>query len=241
MKDINESKNIHEGHRLRLRQKFIEGKTAFKEHEILELLLGYSISRKDTNELSHNLIKRFGSLEGVLNADNSMLLTVDGIGERTACFLSLIGYVSHITNQKKLENKPVLNIDEAKGQIAKLFEGYDHEVFYMFYLNSKNKITGYSKLDSNKETSVSLDFNELTKGLIINKPVAVIIAHNHLTDFPSPSSADDDATAKIYTLLKLHKVSFYDHLIVGKKEVYSYFYDNRLQKIKGEINDKLSF
>ncbi len=241
MKDLNENKNVHEGHRLRLRQKFTEGKTTFKEHEVLELLLGYSISRKDTNELSHSLIERFGSLSGVINADVSLLSTVDGIGERTACFLSLIGYVSHITNQKKLEKKPVLNIDEAKEQVVKLFDGLDHEVFYMLYLNAKNKITGISKLDSNKETSVSLDFNELTKGLIINKPVAVIIAHNHMADFPVPSKADDDATAKIYTLLRLHKVSFFDHLIVGKKETYSYFYDNRLQKIKGEINDKLSF
>ncbi len=241
MKEKEVTQNLHEGHRKRLREKFISGKTSFKEHDLLELLLGYSIARKDTNELAHTLINRFSSLDGVLNADPELLSTIDGVGEKTACFLSLIGYVTRLGLEKKMDKKPLVNIADAKDQIASLFNGYDHEVFFMVFLNSKNKITGYAKIDSNKENSVTLDFNELTKGLITNKPSAVIIAHNHFTDFPCPSKEDDEATKRIYTLLMLHKVSFYDHIIVGKKEIYSYFYDNKLQKIKEEINSKLSF
>ena len=241
MKEKEVTQNLHEGHRNRLREKCISGKTSFKEHDLLELLLGYSIARKDTNELAHTLINRFSSLDGVLNADPELLSTIDGVGEKTACFFSLIGYVTRLGLEKKMDKKPLVNIADAKDQIASLFNGYDHEVFFMVFLNSKNKVTGYAKIDSNKENSVTLDFNELTKGLITNKPSAVIIAHNHFTDFPSPSKEDDEATKRIYTLLMLHKVSFYDHIIVGKKEIYSYFYDNKLQKIKEEINSKLSF
>lgn len=241
MKEKETKENLHEGHRARLREKFMAGKESFKDHDLLELLLGYSIPRKDTNELAHKLINRFSSLNGVLNADQEMLSTIDGVGEKTACFLSLIGYISRVAVEKKIDKKALLNISDAKEQITSLFDGYDHEVFYMIFLNSKNKITGYSKIDSNKENSVTIDFNELTKGLIANKPSAVIIAHNHLADFPYPSKQDDDVTKKICTLLLLHKVSFYDHLIVGKKEIYSYFYDNKLQQIKKEMNDKLSF
>ncbi|MBO5851934.1 MAG: hypothetical protein J6R29_06345 [Clostridia bacterium] len=241
MSENNSNQNLHEGHRKRLREKFMAGKQSFKEHDLLELLLGYSIARKDTNELAHKLINRFSSLEGVLNADPALLSTVEGIGEKTACFLSLVGYVARSSAEKNLNKKPLTSIADAKEQISHLFKGYDHEVFFMIFLNAKNKVTGYNKLDSNKKDSVSLDFNELTKGLITNKPSAVIIAHNHFTDFPYPSKEDDEATKRIYTLLMLHKVSFYDHIIVGNKEIYSYFYDNKLQKIKEEINDKLSF
>ena len=241
MKEKEVKQNLHEGHRKRLREKFMTGKTSFKEHDLLELLLGYSIARKDTNELAHTLINRFSSLDGVLNADPELLSTIDGVGEKTACFLSLIGYVTRLGLEKKMDKKPLLNIADAKDQIVSLFNGYDHEVFFMLFLNSKNKVTGYAKIDSNKEDSVTLDFNELTKGLITNKPSAVIIAHTHFTDFPCPSKEDDEATKRICVLLMLHKVSFYDHIIVGKKEIYSYFYDNKLQKIKEEINSKLSF
>ncbi len=67
---------LHSGHRERLRDKFISGKETFKEHELLELLLSYSIPRKDTNPLAHSLINEFGSLKNVLEADTKLLTSV---------------------------------------------------------------------------------------------------------------------------------------------------------------------
>ena len=57
------------GHRERLRQKLTEhGLDAFLPHEILELLLTYVIPRKDTKPIAWALLKKFGSLSGVLDA-----------------------------------------------------------------------------------------------------------------------------------------------------------------------------
>ena len=232
---MNKKNNSHEGHRQRLREKFAVGKESFKEHEILELLLGYSIPRKDTNELAHNLLDKFGSLSNVLYCDSNLLSTIEGVGERTATFLSLIGYISKILQNESLNKKPVSTIEEAKTQLFDLFKGYSHEVFFALYLNSKNKVIGLTKIDSNKENSVSIDFGELSKGILIYNPTSIIVAHNHFSPYPKPSFEDDNATEKIFTLLQLHKVNFYDHLIVGSKEIYSYFYDNRLQAIKNKV------
>ena len=66
-KDV--QKNIHEGHRERLRQRFLkEGLQNFQPHNVLELLLFFSIPLKDTNEEAHALINTFGSLSGVFDA-----------------------------------------------------------------------------------------------------------------------------------------------------------------------------
>ncbi len=234
----NTKENLHAGHRKRLRDKFKNGKESFKEHEILELLLGYSIPRKDTNELAHSLINEFGSLSGVLSADAELLSSINGIGENTACFLSLVGYVSKLTNKKSIDNKHLSTISDAKDSLPKIFNGYDHEVFFIIYLDKKNKIINTSLIDSNSKSSVLIDFTEITKGILVNKPDSIIVAHNHFAKYPKPSEADDMATEKIYTLLKLYKVNFYDHLIVSGNEVYSYFYDNRLQKIKKLVDSK---
>ena len=49
--------NLHEGHRSRLKERFNEqGIDSFQPHNVLELLLFYSIPRKDTNEIAHNLL-----------------------------------------------------------------------------------------------------------------------------------------------------------------------------------------
>ena len=233
----NKSKNIHDGHRKRLREKYLSGKHSFKEHELLELLLGYAIPRKDTNPIAHNLLDKFGSLQNVFMADPNLLTMVDGVGENTANFLNLVGYVNSFSNKQDHSRKTLANIDQAKEVLIELFKNLDHEVFYVLYLNDKNKVISMSKLDDKSKNSVTIDFKEITAGILINKPNAIIIAHNHFAKYPAPSREDDIATKQIYSLLQLYKINFYDHLIISGDEVYSYFYDNRLQKIKNDILD----
>ena len=233
--------NIHDGHRERLRQKFKTGKESFKEHEILELLLTYAIPRKNTNDIAHRLLNKFGSLKRVLENKTELLSSVDGIGENTACFLSLIGYINKlINNEEGLPLKNMSTIEEAESVLFDLFQNLDHEVFYFIYLNNKNQILGTTKFDSLKKSSVSIDFEALTEGIIVYKPTSIIVSHNHFAKYPKPSSDDDSITEKIYTLLKLYKVNFYDHIIVSGNQIYSYFYDNRLQTIKKKIDDNFS-
>ena len=232
------NKHLHDGHRKRLREKFKSSKESFKEHELLELLLAYSLPRIDTNALAHTLIKEFGSLKGVLEADAELLSSVKGIGENSACFLSLINYLTKTLNKKEIAKTKFSNISDCKKSLPELFKDYDHEVFYIIYLNQNNEVINTTLMDSKSKNSVLIDFTEITKGILINKPTSIVVAHNHFATYPKPSDADDVATEKIYTLLKLYKVNFYDHLIVSGNEIYSYFYDNRLQKIKEKFDLK---
>ena len=107
-------KNLHSGHRERLRDKFKNGKESFKEHELLELLLSYSIPRKDTNALAHSLINEFGSLKNVLNADAELLSSVKGVGDNSACFLSLVGYLTKILNKKEISKATLSTISDCQ-------------------------------------------------------------------------------------------------------------------------------
>ena len=80
-------KNIHSGHRQRLKNRFLaDGLRSFNEINTLELLLFYAVPRKDTNPIAHRLLDRFGSLSAVLEAEPALLTEVDGVSEH----LSLI-------------------------------------------------------------------------------------------------------------------------------------------------------
>ena len=231
--------NIHSGHRARLREKFKKGKELFSEHELLELLLGYSIARKDTNELAHNLINRFGSLANVLKASPEILEQVDGVGETTANLLSLVGYITTLNKNQALKSIKLGNIDEVKNFAISLFEGLDHEVFYMLYLDGKRNVLGYTMLDDGSANSVVMNFEKFSKDILVYKPKSAVILHNHFAKYPYPSREDDSATAKIITFLNFHKVTLFDHLIISGNEVYSYFYDNRIQRLKESLNGDL--
>lgn len=83
--------SIHSGHRDRMRNRFLTlGSGGFSEHEILELLLFYSIPRANTNETAHALIERFGSLENVLAAAPEELMTIKGIKSESAFVIRLM-------------------------------------------------------------------------------------------------------------------------------------------------------
>ena len=80
---------LHDGHRARKKEQFRrQGLDGFADHEVLELLLYYAIPRKDTNELAHRLLQKFGSLQNVFSAPLEELAKVDGVGESAALFLT---------------------------------------------------------------------------------------------------------------------------------------------------------
>ena len=99
-----EDKDIHKGHRARMRSKLENyGSRIFDTYELLEMLLYYVVPYKDTNPIAKRLLAAFGSLDGVLSAPISELAKVDGIGERCAEFLSLAGRI--IIEDTALENR----------------------------------------------------------------------------------------------------------------------------------------
>ena len=85
----------YEGHRERLRKKYLQGGYfAFHEYEVLELLLTYVIPRKDTKPIAKDLIEKFGSLDGVVTASIEELCSISGIKENSAIFVKLLGDLS---------------------------------------------------------------------------------------------------------------------------------------------------
>ena len=82
---------MHKQHRQRMKKRFLsEGLKNFEPHNVLELLLFYSIPQKDTNETAHALIERFGSLSGVFDAPFEELMRVKGIKEHSATLIKLV-------------------------------------------------------------------------------------------------------------------------------------------------------
>ena len=87
--------SVQEGHRERLRVRFLaEGVDSFDDHQVMELLLFQAIPRADTNPIAHRLMRRFGTLSAVLEADPKDLASVEGVGDKAAAFLRLIPQIA---------------------------------------------------------------------------------------------------------------------------------------------------
>ncbi|UWG97971.1 hypothetical protein LPY66_03955 [Dehalobacter sp. DCM] len=116
---------MHEGRRIRLKRRFLEeGLDSFEDHQILELLLFYAIPCKDTNELAHVLIEKYGSLSKVFDADPNELTTTPGLGENSAVLLSLMPSLARIYFKDCWGSGPNLDSTAKAGEyILTLFAG----------------------------------------------------------------------------------------------------------------------
>ena len=125
--------NPHKDHRTRLKRRFLdEGLDNFEEHNVLELALFFAIPQRDTNELAHELIDRFGSLSGVLDASFDSLLEVDGIGEHAATFLKLLPEISRHYMLEKIPNKfNISNMEQIARYLVAKYAGETEEVAYL--------------------------------------------------------------------------------------------------------------
>lgn len=97
MENYIDDSRIHEGHRQRMRSKLLtHGQRIFDTYELLEMLLYHVIPYKDTNPIAKRLLAAFGGLDGVLSAGRDELISVSGVGERTADFIVAVSQLSGI-------------------------------------------------------------------------------------------------------------------------------------------------
>lgn len=229
---------MHEMHRERMRKKLNDSGESLENHELLELLLYYALPRVNTNDVAHELIATFGSIGGVFEADTQMLVQVKGVGEKTAVFLKTIGLIMKRCG-KSVELPKIFSFEQIREPIKKMFSHLKDEVFVAFFLDLKQRIIGKKIICDHSPYKVSIDLTEFSKQVISLKPTFVVIAHNHLSGNSEPTESDDKATEKLCMLLKLHNVNLVDHLVVTSDDVYSYYYNDRIDEIKRIVDSKI--
>jgi len=135
--------NLHTGHRDRRRKHFLEEESdSFEDHQVLELLLFHAIPRGDTNPIAHRLIKRFGSLSAVVEADPKDMASVEGMGEKAALFLAMIPQVTRrYFHDRVLLDRPRLTSSEAVAEdLTPLMAGRPEKVFYVLCLDTQCRV-----------------------------------------------------------------------------------------------------
>lgn len=109
----NKEKNIHAGHRQRMLAKVREdGFSELYPHEVLEVMLYFSIPRKNTNPIGHYLLDRFGSIRNIIfKAKKKELMEIPGIGKASAeMLMSAVPAVSEVIRKQFREIEEPLTL-----------------------------------------------------------------------------------------------------------------------------------
>lgn len=222
MEQQNKKKNVHEGHRERMRNKYVnKGIEVFEQHEILEMLLFYAIPRKNTNDIAHRLLEACGSLSAVFDAPIDILMQ-QGLSYNAAVLLHMIPDLSRAYRSDKFDNEEKIITDENIGKkMVHLFAGKNEECVYAFFLDAKGKEKYSGIISKGDASSAPLFSKDIVSIAARCKAVTVIIAHNHPSGVAFPSRADLEATADIADALDTIGIHLADHIIVADRDYIS--------------------
>lgn len=216
--------NLHEGHRERLRRSFLEnGLQSMNDINALELLLFYALPRRDTNEIAHLLLERFGSLDGVFSASLEDLCEIEGIGEYAATLLLLIPEIVKKSRiSKSREIRQIKSSEDAGNYLLPYFMNERDEVLYMLCLDSKRTVICCTEMGRGIVNSVDASVRRLVEKALKVKACSVIIAHNHPDGIALPSREDDIFTRCLYNAMETVGIRLEDHIIVADEDYISF-------------------
>ena len=207
------------GHRARLRARLLGGGAdALADHELVEFLLMGAIPRRDVKPLARALIRRFGSLAGVLNAEPRALALHPGMGETSAAALKIVAIAARRMAVAAVREAPVLAswqalIDYLTIDMAHLTV----ERVRVLYLNHKNMLVHDWHVCDGSIDEAAIHPREVIRKALDLGATALILVHNHPSGQPEPSRADIQITNRIAEAGRLLGVIVHDHVIIGRE------------------------
>lgn len=222
---------VHKDHRQRVKSRFLKtGLQGMHDHEILELLLIYAIPRRDVNPIAHELVARFGSLSGVLEASVQELQQTSGVGENAAVLLHLCLELFRsydIDRRERAMKSPCLTSTQLIGEYMKpYFTGLREELLMLVCVDHKGSVVYTGELGRGSVGSVSASVRTIVEIAMRHHAHGVILGHNHPHGNALPSQQDIALTEMIRKGLRTVEIKLLDHVIYAEDDYVSFCESN---------------
>lgn len=204
-------------HRKRVKERFLKnGLQTFQDYEVLEFILTFAIHRKDVKPVAKDLIAKFNTFQGVLEASVDELTTVDGIGTHAAILLKLMRECSDYYLRFTLHKKNIIASPDDLIQYCRSSMAYrGNEQFRVIYLNAKNEMLKDEVIQEGTIDQTTVYPRKIIEHALREKAVALIFVHNHPSGNPEPSSHDKDLTYTLMKAAETFSIKIHDHIIIG--------------------------
>lgn len=218
-----EDSTLTSGHRKRLRDRFERsGFAGFADQEVLELLLTLAIPRKDVKAPAKQLLKKFGSLRGVLDANASDLRSVEGIGTVAPVALRIVRESAQLYLQEQVEGSTDRTDLTRIWQLR--LEPLNNEVFEVAYLDPAGRLlrNGIERLEEGTVDRAAVYPRTVMASALRRNCSGLVLAHNHTNGVPTPTERDKVLTRALVLAAETLGLRIFDHLIIGRSKVFSF-------------------
>ncbi len=213
-----------EGHRKRLREKFLtSGLDGFHDYEVIELLLTLATPRKDCKDQAKAALKRFKTLQGVIEAPPEQLQEIKGLGPKNIFGIKFVRAVAERYLQKKLIRKdPIRSSKELFDYLYHSLRDKKREIFKVVFLDAQNKIIAIEDLFEGTLTASSVYPREVVQTALRHYAAGLFLVHNHPSGEPKPSGEDRLITRELIHACRLMGITVHEHLVIGDNTYFSF-------------------
>ena len=199
------------------------GPGALSDVELVALLVGSGLPGYDVFEIARSLLKHFGSLRTMLNAQREEFDGLRGIGEAKGAKLHAVFELARRALAEDLDDQPLVDTPGAVEDYLRLMIGArPHEVFVCLYLDVRHRLIRPEESSRGSLTRMAVYPREIVRRALMLNAASLIVAHNHPSGAVQPSASDRRLTRVLRDTLALVEVQLIDHLVIGARETYSF-------------------
>ena len=208
----------------RPREKLLSlGPQALSDAELLAIFLRTGIAGCDAVELARQLMREYGGLRQLLQADRGRFCATRGLGDAKYAQLQAVLELGRRHLAENLMRSDVLkNPLATQRYLSARLRDYPNEVFACLFLDSRHRVISYEELFRGTIDGASVHPREVLRRALQHNAAAVILAHNHPSGIAEPSDADRRITARLKDALALVDIRVLDHIVVGDQTATSF-------------------
>lgn len=198
------------------------------ETELLAILINTGTQKNNALSLAQVLTKKVSSKE-LANLALPTLLAIPGIGQSKATrILASIELGKRIFSPNSLNSILIKSASDALNELRDLISKNQEQIVAL-YLNARGELLKKELVALGKVNTALIEPKEIFKVALAYPCTSIILAHNHPSGDPTPSSEDIEFTKKMHEASELMGIKLFDHLIVCKTSYFS-FRENKEMK-----------
>ena len=197
----------------------------YSDRDLLILMIGGSRAA----QVADALLKHYTSLKYIAQLDALSLARFPGVGTITATKIHA-GLLAGRRALFPLEEENFIHTPQSAYELLWPFLiERDHEELWVIYLSRSKKVLLYTPITLGNDRFTIVDAKQIfAKALSLNA-AGIIIAHNHPSGDPTPSSQDIMVTQKVKAAGELLNTPLIDHIILGRHSFSSFAELNLLE------------
>ena len=193
------------------------GAVSLDNVELLAVLLGTGAGRLSVLELADRLLRHFGGLRGLLQADSDELENQRGLGPaKTAKLLAVLELSRRYLDEEVARSNPLESPEVTRQYLKTALRDHPNVVFACLFLDTRHRVIAFEELFHGTIDGATVYPRVVAEKALQYGAAALIVAHNHPSGISEPSLADQAITRRLKEALALLDIRLLDHFVIGE-------------------------